>query len=159
MVVDDATFDWLAALRAALAADPALASLVGTDAASGAVKIFSRPPPYATLPLVAFGDTAQRARSTSDCYGQEILTAVHCWASRQADGNGSPESGTLRRMMARVEAVVHMQPDRSGERPVLTVPGRNLILAQVTDRSQLVLELDGETNHAILTVAALIGLG
>lgn len=159
MMVDDATLDWLAALRAALVADTVLAGLVGTDPASGAVKIFSRPPPFAALPLVAFGDTAQRDLSTSDGYGQEILTEVHCWASRQADGNQSPATGTLRRMMARVEAVVHMQPDRSGDRPNLTVPGRNLILAQVTGRSQLALEPDGETNHASLTVAALIGLG
>lgn len=159
MTIDDATLDWLAALRAALVADFQLASLVGTDPASGAVKIFNRPPAHVAMPFVAFGDTAQRAYSTSEAYGQEILVDIHCWASRQSDGNQSPATAPLRRMLARIEAVVHMQPDRTGDRPLLAIPGRNLILAQVSARSQLLLEPDGETNHAFLAVAALIGLG
>lgn len=159
MIIDDATLDWLAALRAALVADTQLAALVGIDPASGAPKIFNRPPAHVAMPFIAFGDTAQRAFSTSEAYGQEILVDVHCWASRQADGNQSPATGPLRRMLARVEAVVHMQPDRSGDRPLLSIPGRNLIVAQVSQRSQLLLEPDGETNHASLTVATLIGLG
>ena len=103
--------------------------------------------------------TSQRAFSTSDSYGQEIIVDVHCWAMRQNDGNQSPATGTARRMMARIEAVVHMQPDRSGDRPALTIPGRNLLIAQVVERSQLALDADGETNHAYLTISALIGHG
>src|SRR5260370_26743598 len=87
MIVDDATLDWLTALRAALVADATLAALVGTDPASGATKIFSRPPAHVALPYVSFGDTSQRAFSTSDSYGQEIVVDVHCWAMRQNDGN------------------------------------------------------------------------
>jgi hypothetical protein len=156
MIVDDATLDWLAALRAALVADAQLAALVGTDEASGAVKIFNRPPAHAALPYVSFGDTSERAFSTSDSYGQEIIVDVHCWAMRQSDGNQSPATATARQMMGRVEAVVHMQPDLSGDRPALTVAGRNLILAQVVERSQLVLDADGETNHGFVRVSALI---
>ncbi|MBV9245635.1 MAG: DUF3168 domain-containing protein [Methylobacteriaceae bacterium] len=159
MIVDDATLDWLAALRAHLVADAALASIVGTDPASGAVKIFNRPPGHTALPYISFGDTAQRAFSTSDSYGQEILVDVHCWAMRQSDGNQSSATATARQMMARVEAVVHMQPDLSGDRPALTIAGRNLLLAQVVERSQLVLDPDGETNHGYLRIAALIGHG
>ena len=51
------------------------------------------------------------------------------------------------------------QPDRSGDRPALTIPGRNLLIAQVVERSQLALDADGETNHAYLTISALIGHG
>lgn len=159
MIVDDATLDWLTALRAALVADATLAALVGTDPVSGATKIFSRPPAHVGLPYVSFGDTSQRAFSTSDSYGQEIIVDVHCWAMRQNDGNQSPATGTARRMMARVEAIVHMQPDRSGDRPSLTIPGRNLLIAQILERSQLALDPDGETNHAFLTISALIGHG
>ncbi len=159
MLIDDATFDWQAALRSALAADAALAALVGIDPMSGATKVFNRPPAHVALPYVSFGDTSQRAFSTSDSYGQEILTDVHCWAMRQSDGNQSPSTATARQMLARIEAIVHMQPDFSGDRAPLTVPGRNLLVAQVVERSQLVLDPDGETNHGFLTVAALIGHG
>ncbi len=159
MLVDDATLDWLAALRAALVGDATLAALVGTDPVSGAVKIFNRPPAHVALPYISFGDTAQREFSTSDSYGQEIIVDIHCWAMRQSDGNQSPATATARAMLARVEAVVHMQPDLSGDRPALTIPGRNLLLAQVAERSQLALDPDGEMNHAFLTVVALIGHG
>lgn len=158
MIVSDATPDWLQALRTALVADATLAGLLGTDPASGATKVFGRPPLHVAMPFVSLGDTSQRLFSTSESYGQEIEVAIHCWAGRQADGNLSPATGLLRQIMARVEAVVHLQPDRSGDRPCLAIPGRNLILSLVTARSQLVLDPDGETNHGTLTVAALIGL-
>jgi hypothetical protein len=157
MIVNDATTALLTAIRAALVADATLAGIVGTDTRSGAVKVFSRPPAHIAMPFVTFGDTSQREFSTSDTYGQEIIVDVHCWAMRQADGNQSPATGTARQMMGRIETLLHMQPDTSGDRPTITVAGFNLIIAVVTGRSQLMLDPDGETNHGFVTVSARIG--
>jgi hypothetical protein len=154
MIVSDATTDVLTAIRATLIADAALAAIVGMDA-SGAVKVYSRPPQHETMPYVVIGDVSTLDDSTSDSFGQHILLDIGCWD--QPTTGQSPSAGKVRQMMARVVALLHMQPDNSGQRARWTIPGRNLVVARVTGSPQILLQPDGISNHGIVTLDVQIG--
>jgi hypothetical protein len=154
MIVSDATTDVQAAIRAALVADAALLAIIGSDA-SGAKKVYSRPPQHVAMPYVIIGDASSLDDSTSDTYGQHIIFDIGCWD--QSAVVQTPSSSNLRQMMARVIALFHMQPDASGQRVLWTVPARNLIVARVTGTPQIVLQPDGYSNHGIVTLDVYIG--
>lgn len=156
MIVSDATTDVLTAARAALIADVALAAIVGTDA-SGAVRVYTRPPAHMPMPYVVIGDVSTLDNSTSDTYGQHLIFDIGCWD--QSAVGMSPSQAKVRQMMARVIALFHMQPDHSGDRAVWTIPGRNLIVARVTGTPQIALQPDGISNHGIVTLDVQVGHG
>lgn len=156
MIVSDATTDVLTAVRVALVADSALAAIVGTDA-TGAARIYTRPPAHEPMPYVIIGDVSTLDDSTSDTYGQHLIVDIGCW-DKQTIGM-SPSQAKIRQMMARVIACFHMQPDRSGDRATWTIPGRNLIVARVTGTPQIALQPDGVSNHGIVTLDVQVGHG
>lgn len=154
MIVSDALTDVMTAIRTALAADAALVAIVGHDA-SGAVKVYARPPQHEAMPYVIVGDASTLDDSTSDTFGQTFIFDIGCWD--QPTVGMSPSHANIRAMMARVSALFHMQPDQSGDRAQWSIAGRNLIVSRVTGAQAIQLQPDGITNQGIVTLNVLVG--
>ncbi|MDE2018598.1 MAG: DUF3168 domain-containing protein [Hyphomicrobiales bacterium] len=72
--------DLRAGVRATLAADAALAALLGGP------RVYDRAPPGALPPYVAFGDALARDWSTGTDRGFEALFSIDAWSSQPGEG-------------------------------------------------------------------------
>lgn len=138
MIARDRQQALISAIITTLAADPALAAVVGRriyDAAPAAPLT-----PCLTLKLVSATDG-----STADTEAQTLVIDVDVW-DRYALG---ADLSRPRLLMGHVRRLLHLQP--------LTVPACNLVVLRCTGAQGPLRDPDGMTLHGIVTVTALAG--
>lgn len=138
MIAQDRQQALVSAMIAALAADSALAGLVGA-------RIYDAPPGRATMPEITVRLVTAADRSSADTEAQLLSFDLDVWDAYALGADLSRP----RAIMGHIRRILHMQP--------LTLGSGTLILLRCTGAQGPSRDPDTVALHGIVTVAALAG--